>query len=85
MLLRILPKLELSFYHKERQMTVHNSFLLSGLKILPGPAVGTHLTMVQEQGARSWELGAGLPSINVWLINYYANLTPTYPLLGFLK
>ena len=27
----------------------------------------------------------GLPSINVWLITCYANLTSTYPLLGFLK
>ena len=28
---------------------------------------------------------AGLSSINVWLITGYANLTSTYPLLGFLK
>ena len=28
---------------------------------------------------------AGLPSINVWLITCYANLTSTYPLLGFHK
>ena len=28
---------------------------------------------------------AGLPSINVWLITWYPNLTSTYPLLGFLK
>ena len=28
---------------------------------------------------------AGLPSINIWLITCYANLTSTYPLLGFLK
>ena len=28
---------------------------------------------------------AGLPSINVWLITCYANLTSTDPLIGFLK
>ena len=35
-------------------MTVHNSFLLSGLKILPGFAAGAHgnVTMLQEQHDR---------------------------------
>ena len=54
MQLKRLPKLEWSLFYKERQITVHNSFLLSWLKILPGRAAGAHgnVTMLQEQHDR---------------------------------
>ena len=70
----VLCQLSLLFSLESLKMSINGSKLVLSLSLL-----------FSKVCCFNFLYKAGLPSTNVWLINCYANLTSTYPLLGFFK